>query len=156
MSSQSVETTYNSGFRLSPWIQFLLGFMSIMCCLSFSMLPLLSSIELAHRKLQEAVRKEPDSSHVLCISVMTFLSVTGAQWQNGLPCHLMSLIIFWVLSPLHWQIFVFLSCCKIFLRDRTLPYTANNPAILLIWYNSVKQSAKQGCEQCYLNLPPER
>lgn len=51
---------------------------------------------------------------------------------------------------------VFLSCCRIVLRDRTLTCTANNPAVLLMLYNSMKQSAKQGCEQYYLNLPPDR
>lgn len=35
MNNQSVETTYNSRFRLAPWIQFGLSVMSIMCCLFF-------------------------------------------------------------------------------------------------------------------------
>lgn len=149
MSSQSVETTCNCRFRFSPRIQFVLGIMSIMfACLSARCLFFLVS-----NWPTGSFRKQwgRSLSRVLWISVMTFLS---AQWQNGLPCHLMS-DNFPSPFPFTLANFVFLSCCRIFLRDRPVPYTSNNPAILLMLYHSVKQSAKQEYELCYLNLPPE-
>lgn len=150
MSNQSVETTYKSRFRFSPWIEFVLGIMSIMCCLSFSMLPFLSAA--SGRSLVALT-----CSVYFCDDTFICHRCTVREWTPMSPGESDNF-----LSPFPFTLAnsVSLSCLlqvilKVYiLKVYILPYTGNNPTILLMLYNSAKQSAKQGCEQ-YLNLPPE-